>query len=487
LLPEMWHLWATITHVLEHGNPKCISEAWADTKFTQFLLRMYRDIVSNWRHFESISTTVSKIWMYPVCIWGYIVGTEEQQRIVTSHKSLLSHEVFALLEQILSLISSSTTLQMNGMNSIGLHKTLQALSNFVHHSAAWLSNDLRLALCNNRLIKEFNTLVTSTGPGGTWRCMPAKHFPDLDNNRVPPLRVIRSTGTYLCMKCHGSTFSPVMCRKCGKVPYCSLKCQQDHLPIHRAICRLEDPVGEGSEEAVATNAPLSDVILRSRPSPPSIYLLEFSRSPESFRLCLLDRPKLVECHTSLREKGFDPDLPSGAKVFVNPNQFQPLMHALDTESWELKPRHVLVSDDFEEEVLAAVESLRSNDRVKQKQRSTVIGMAEASNGTETFGQDLQAPANMRTGASEESAETVQSSHESMGGPAESSGDNRRADINLDLYLVKRTFIHIPIPSSLWSGPTSGQKTASTTDADPRFGQNPRVATRSSTSRTEQSS
>ena len=33
-----------------------------------------------------------------------------------------------------------------------------------------------------------------------------------------------------------------------------------------------------------------------------------------------------------------------------------------------------------------------------------------------------------------------------------------------LSVVKRTFIHLPIPSSIWSGPSSGQKTASTLQA-----------------------
>ena len=33
-----------------------------------------------------------------------------------------------------------------------------------------------------------------------------------------------------------------------------------------------------------------------------------------------------------------------------------------------------------------------------------------------------------------------------------------------LSVVKRTFIHLPIPSSIWSGPSSGQKTASTSQA-----------------------
>lgn len=245
--------------------------------------------------------------------------------------------------------------------------------------------------------------------------------------------------------------------------------------MHRALCRLEDNVCEGSGETVANNVRLSDDLLRSRPSPPSIYLLEFSRSPESFRRCFLDRPKLLECHASLREKCFDPDLPSGAKVFVNPDHFQALMDALDTEGYDLKPRHVLTSDDFEEEVIAAVAGLRSSDRVKQKQRTTVAGMAEASDVFETPEQDAQAPANMRTGVSKESAETSEGR----------SDGNHPASMRGDLYVVKRTFIHIK-NSSLWSGPTSGQKTASTTDADPRSGQNPRVTSRSSTLRTEQS-
>jgi len=40
-------------------------------------------------------------------------------------------------------------------------------------------------------------------------------------------------------------------------------------------------------------------------------------------------------------------------------------------------------------------------------------------------------------------------------------------------VIKCTFIHVPIPSSLLTEPSDGPRTASTTDARPGGGQNPR--------------
>merc|ERR1711862_168172 len=119
------------------------------------------------------------------------------------------------------------------------------------------------------------------------------------------------------------------------------------------------------------NAPLADAILQQRSIPDSVHVLEFSRSPQSFRDCLLHCPALEECREALSTNGFSSELPAGAKLFVRPQQVKPVMQALSSEGWNLKPRHVIVNDEFEDVVVKAVASLRSSDRVKQKSRATI--------------------------------------------------------------------------------------------------------------------
>ena len=55
---------------------------------------------------------------------------------------------------------------------------------------------------------------------------------------------------------------------------------------------------------------------------------------------------------ALRDAGFSAELPSGAKLFVHPEQVQLVMEA--TADWVLRPRHVIVSADYEEAVLQAL-------------------------------------------------------------------------------------------------------------------------------------
>jgi len=119
-------------------------------------------------------------------------------------------------------------------------------------------------------------------------------------------------------------------------------------------------------------------------------------------------------------------------MFIHPEEVAPVMNTLSAEGWDLKPRHVIVNTTFEKHVVSAVESLKSNDQVRTKKRMEL---------------------SLDTSILTEHEDEV---------PTE--------DSNVFTCLLKRTFLHIPTPSSLWSGPSSGPKTASTTD---RNGKNPR--------------
>lgn len=85
---------------------------------------------------------------------------------------------------------------------------------------------------------------------------------------------------------------------------------------------------------------------------PRLHILLFKRSPFAFRTRLETCGVLEACRMALRDAGFSDELPSGAKLFVHPEQVQLVMEA--TADWVLRPRHVIVSADYEEAVLQAL-------------------------------------------------------------------------------------------------------------------------------------
>jgi len=162
---------------------------------------------------------------------------------------------------------------------------------------------------------------------------------------------------------------------------------------------------------------------------------------------------LKDCRGSLSEKGFSPELACGAKVFVAPQHFEPVMRAVQGQ--DLKPWHVLASDDFCDLVTDTVSSLPSRAQVREKSHRAVSIDPSACLACGTAGaryrcfQCRQAVYCSRTCQQRDWREHHASCEPGLP------------------VLVKRTFLNVQVPSSLWSGPTSSTQTASTTDADPR--------------------
>jgi len=173
---------------------------------------------------------------------------------------------------------------------------------------------------------------------------------------------------------------------------------------------IEASIREADAQAAAANAPLSAAILESRCSP-TVYLLEFSRSPSSFLEALLNHPALQACADDLA--------------------------AIVTDVWAEAGPPLLKSGADQSGGVAA--EATSCDRERPVQRGGGRGCVGQ------FGVRIsgQAGSSSDPGEKPDSEEALQSEW---------------------LSVVKRTFIHLPIPSSIWSGPSSGQKTASTLQA-----------------------
>ena len=100
-----------------------------------------------------------------------------------------------------------------------------------------------------------------------------------------------------------------------------------------------------------------------------VLILEYARSPHSFRHCLLTTPRLAECRQALLANGHTTELTSGAKMFVHPCQVDSVLGHVASLHFDLKPRHVIVSADLASDLEAAVrEGTRSRDRVVVKGR-----------------------------------------------------------------------------------------------------------------------
>merc|ERR1712087_449621 len=183
-----------------------------------------------------------------------------------------------------------------------------------------------------------------------------------------------------------------------------------------------------------------------------IHHYTFTRTPREFHNVLMEGEDLRPCREALHAAGYDPQLESGVKAFVHPWQYEPFMRHLnelvESQTLSLVPKHVFVAPDFQDPLLSAVRNLSSKLRVKAK------------------------PAGELRVSCEDAI--------TMPAMAESAPSFEDADACDDLALfeqelsVKNTFIHVKVPSSLYSDRSQRCRTASSTDANPRARTRPRL-------------
>jgi len=181
------------------------------------------------------------------------------------------------------------------------------------------------------------------------------------------------------------------------------------------------------------NADLSHALLESRVNGPGpqVVLSTFSRSPRALRDLLNQARELGEVREALTERGLASELPSGLKMFVQPEHYAPAMEAIRLARWTLLGKHAIVDVGFVPLIEDLVRSLPGREKV-QPRSTDVIPLAF---------------------------------------PAASSQMNAQ-------ITVMKTFLNIAIPSSLPSSDSGAPRTKSTTDTAPRKGNNPRRSRKS---------
>jgi len=127
---------------------------------------------------------------------------------------------------------------------------------------------------------------------------------------------------------------------------------------------------DGSEpQADPKDAPLQNLpafTSRDRLAPEYVAVLEVTRTPGTLRSALLEGPELVQQRMALSSLGLPLELPSGAKLFLRPDQYHLVLQAITALKWSLKPRHILVALEFEVSVTKVIESVGEQVKVKNR-------------------------------------------------------------------------------------------------------------------------
>jgi hypothetical protein len=247
------------------------------------------------------------------------------------------------------------------------------------------------------------------------------------------------TTAHVCHAC-GAKKGLLRCGRCKIVVYCSVTCQREHWKrTHKSVCKqaprgdasangnevevgptvveneyslqagIDASIRSASDHTVSVNAMVSDAIMRtSAPDTETmaVAIMEFSQDGKWFASALSESPELE----SIRQ----PPLSSGAKVFIKPQgAFEVVVQYLADQGFDLKPRHVVVLRD---------DAQRVQDVIQSAFKST--------------------PRKQRSG----SGSCFVRSHVALQVPLE----DPHNETFEDAYDVKHTFVHVPIPSSLWS-------------------------------------
>jgi len=85
--------------------------------------------------------------------------------------------------------------------------------------------------------------------------------------------------------------------------------------------------------------------------------MRFSRSPQAFSNALMHCADLASVRESLKDHGFPVELPSGAKLFVQPDDYCAVLEAVRLGQWVLHPSDIIVDPTLEASVLQVARNL----------------------------------------------------------------------------------------------------------------------------------
>mmetsp|Transcript_130667 Transcript_130667/g.260728 ORF Transcript_130667/g.260728 Transcript_130667/m.260728 type:complete len:469 (+) Transcript_130667:75-1481(+) len=307
--------------------------------------------------------------------------------------------------------------------------------------------------------------------------------------------VSQTSSNGVCRAC-GATTKLRQCARCKAALYCSQSCQRaDWNNGHNMVCKqaprsvpgtlaprqerraeliaelassasevslpkasanpfdVEAGVAASLEEASGRTAPenaqIGDEIMRMRscePSSLSVVVIEFSPDGKWFLKALSDSPALE----SIRQ----PPLPSGAKVFIKPDWVcEAVSEHLRSEGWELKPRFVVTRAEHVELVVRVIQEA-AQDTPKADRGGSSMRVKNR------IPMDVPMPGSSSS-ANPRQQETIRQQDDQQQCTASDCNEVAKSTWKSETlhYIVKRTFVDIPIASSMHSELSQKAQTA----------------------------
>jgi len=135
-------------------------------------------------------------------------------------------------------------------------------------------------------------------------------------------------------------------------------------------CEHDLLIAQADLRTADTNARIAESIQERK----KVYILEYSRVPESFENALLTCADLERCRKGMNDNGADGAEEddyvkhrSGAKVLVAPELYVATVREMERDGEKFQSRHVVVSGEFLENVRTVVtRDIKKADKVKEK-------------------------------------------------------------------------------------------------------------------------
>jgi len=167
----------------------------------------------------------------------------------------------------------------------------------------------------------------------------------------------------------------------------------------------------------------------------------FSRNPKEFHDCIKRWTDNEDIKRRIGDECIRSRLPSEAYILAPAMWYEYIQKHIGSNCLTLGPGHVIVHEELEQSLMEAVRALPRKFKISVQSRGSIIDEHEPPDVTQV---------------------------------GETSGYGPHDTIQLQIV---RTFMQVKVPSSLYSAPSDGPRTASTTDASLSKGPNPRGSVR----------
>jgi hypothetical protein len=102
-----------------------------------------------------------------------------------------------------------------------------------------------------------------------------------------------------------------------------------------------------------------------------LYLISFTRCPREFRAGLLEGPQLQDCRDAMGFAGLSTELETGTKIFCKPHLYSAARKAIQRFEEDLRPYHVIVTEEFRPLVMQIVKAFPRALKVKCKEEAVI--------------------------------------------------------------------------------------------------------------------